>query len=512
MRRNLTLISAVLLAAALTAQPVAAQDDLPPRPEAASNIVGGEQATTGQFPWTAALVRRGDRRKEGFGCGATVLSRSWILTAGHCVLDYDGEYPDSIYGNYVAPSYFDVVTGINSLAEDGGGQRLQVTAINPHPGYNWATNDYDVALLRVSRPTSAPEIAVIGTSGSELALDDAGATATAIGWGATFSGATSIPTLQRFVALPVQTSATCSGAYPPGFTDPGGFLLEYDASNMICAGPMSGGKDSCQGDSGGPLAVQAGDGSWRQIGIVSFGLYCAEPGYPGVYHRLTSSAGWVAGTTRYGPFNGDGFAFVNRQYQDFVGRKPTTSEYASWLNRLTSSQPASMIASLAAAAPWDGNASMNVRLYRAAFLRDPDTGGLDYWVQRRWAGRGPVSIANHFTASSEFINKYGSLSNDDFVTRIYQNVFDRNPDPGGRTYWNNKLGRGIGRGQMLYELSNSSEYRRDTSTRVRIITTRFAILRQVPTSNEIATSQAMTQTELINSLRLSYRYASRFSG
>ena len=47
-----------------------------------------------------------------------------------------------------------------------------------------------------------------------------------------------------------------------------------------------------QGDSGGPLQLYI-DGAWVQIGIVSFGNRCAEPGYPGVYTRITKFLNWV---------------------------------------------------------------------------------------------------------------------------------------------------------------------------------------------------------------------------
>ncbi len=500
------LLACVALAVGV-AMPASARatEQPPPQPQ----IVGGSIAPPGAYGWTAALIRRGESRTSGFACGAVVLSRSWVLTAGHCVLDYDDRYPDATYGNYVGPSYYDVLTGTQSLAGSGG-QRLQVVAVYPHPSYHPATNDDDVALLRVARPTSATEIAVIGSSPPELALDDAGATATVSGWGTTSSGG-SVSTSLRAVDVPIQSNATCTNAYPPGFTD-GAEVLEYHASNMICAGPMSGGKDSCQGDSGGPLAVQAGDTSWHLVGTVSFGLGCAEANYPGIYHRLTATSSWIGSVRRFGPFNPDASGFVARQFVDFAGRFPTASERSSWNNRLKNSPPADLITSLQGAPAWDGNAGMNARLYRAAFLRNPDTSGFDYWVRKRWAGTGPVAIANTFTASSEFTAKYGSLSTNDFVTQIYQNVFDRNPDPGGRSYWVKKLNGGAGRGQMLYELSNSSEYRTDTATLVRIITTRFGLLRAVPTASEITTSQAVSQRSLIDTLRTSLRYASRFTG
>ena len=100
------------------------------------------------------------------------------------------------------------------------------------------------------------------------------------------------------------------------------------------------------------------------------------------------------------------------------------------------------------------------RLYSAYFERYPDPSGWSYWNgKHRFEYVTLGDMSNYFTQSDEFISTYGSsLSNNAFITLVYNNVLDRTPDQAGLDYWNYQMSRGMTRGELMIYFGESAEF------------------------------------------------------
>ena len=78
-------------------------------------------------------------------------------------------------------------------------------------------------------------------------------------------------------------------------------------------------------------------------------------------------------------------------------------------------------------------------LYVAYFGRAADPTGLDYWVE---AGTTQAAFAANMYAQAEFKDAYGSKSVEAQVNQIYKNLFDREADVTGLTYWTQQINLG----------------------------------------------------------------------
>jgi hypothetical protein len=108
------------------------------------------------------------------------------------------------------------------------------------------------------------------------------------------------------------------------------------------------------------------------------------------------------------------------------------------------------------------------RLYGAALDRTPDQNGLKAWTAALTSGTSDlVQVAEGFTQSPEFQSKYGgNLTDGQYITLLYQNVLDREPDAAGLAAWEGALKSGLSRAEALVGFSDSPENLQKTSAAI----------------------------------------------
>ncbi|XP_071811094.1 trypsin-like isoform X2 [Apostichopus japonicus] len=243
------------------------------RPLSFARIVGGVAAQPGEWPWQVSIRQNSALDNfEGHLCGGTLLNKRWVLSAAHCFNKYDrneAEYK-VVLGNH----------RVNDL--DDTQQSINVSEVIVHPYYNsLITRNNDIALLRLSSDVEFNDY----IRPACLPSQDwpAGTSVWITGWGEQ-KVSTKDEILQE-ISVPIISTATCN---QPGWYE--GYVIECC---MFCAGLPEGGKDSCQGDSGGPVVVENELGAFEVIGIVSWGIGCAEQNHPGVYTRVFAYLSWI---------------------------------------------------------------------------------------------------------------------------------------------------------------------------------------------------------------------------
>ncbi|NXK13120.1 TMPS9 protease, partial [Herpetotheres cachinnans] len=237
-----------------------------PAMQTASRIVGGSEASRGEFPWQVSL-----RENNEHFCGAAILTEKWLVSAAHCFTEFQD------------PAMWAAYTGTTSLrGSDSSAVRMGIARIIPHPSYNADTADYDVAVLELKTPVTFTKYI------QPVCLPDArhhfptSKKCLISGWGYLKEDFLVKPEFLQKATVELLDQTLCSSLYSHVLTD-----------RMLCAGYLEGKIDSCQGDSGGPLVCQEPSGKFFLAGIVSWGIGCAEARRPGVYTRVTKLRDWI---------------------------------------------------------------------------------------------------------------------------------------------------------------------------------------------------------------------------
>lgn len=257
---------------------------------AGDRIMGGTRTNLFQFPWMVLLSYYSDRIGVALGCGGTLISERYVLTAAHCLLGLGRiRLTSVVIGEYDVRTNPDcaIIKGKKICAP-----KIKNTTVEEaihHPGFSFHTGANDIALIRLAEPAdfslkSVKPICLPRTRAlqTESLVGDFGLVA---GWGATENGLLS-PVLMS-VSLPIISTEECNTMFHG---------RRNITAKQICAGGQKG-KDTCRGDSGGPLMYQAMLGhnvKYVQWGIVSFGYKtCGSAIYPGVFTNVAYYMDWI---------------------------------------------------------------------------------------------------------------------------------------------------------------------------------------------------------------------------
>ncbi len=285
-------------------------------------IISGAVAADGAWPWQVALVSNAsDTVYNNQYCGGTLVTRTWVLTAAHCVYDEDD---DTGTLTQVLPDSIKVLAG-TTLLIDGQGELLPVARIYPHPDYDPVAIENDIALIELAHPPAIANVGPVPLPSREVeaAITRSGTPATVIGWGRMENGEYPVDLHQVGISILDRTDCNRNvlenrtGDAKAQFNEVRDYLgvangIAEDAwqlllsaaappitDNMVCSGTFEAARGSCNGDSGGPLMVALADGTYVQVGIVSWSFSaateatCDASANFSAYTRVANYIDWI---------------------------------------------------------------------------------------------------------------------------------------------------------------------------------------------------------------------------
>jgi len=233
-------------------------------------IVGGVETKPLEFPWQVSVKDPYDGTDHN--CGGTIISDQWILTAAHC-----DETKVIVMGDH------------DFAKREGTEVQIPIVKWIIHPKMT-SYEEYDLALVKLEKKLDfegehkhlAP--VCLATPEDDQKFAAPGTTCTVSGWGYIDNRGGTLPDTLHKVDVPVWANDECKEEFNQ-LTD-----------KHICT-RRSGIHSTCAGDSGGPLQCKKDDGSFVQVGTVSYSLPdCQSDPKPSVFTRVSSYHDWIMET------------------------------------------------------------------------------------------------------------------------------------------------------------------------------------------------------------------------
>ncbi|XP_018026668.1 phenoloxidase-activating factor 2-like [Hyalella azteca] len=176
----------------------------------------------------------------------------------------------------------------------------RVKQVVTHEQYNAGSLSNNYALLLLESPvTLSPHIDTICLPDENTSIDPNKCFVT--GWGKNeFGKEGEFQNILKKVSLPIVEHNACQTALRT--TRLGKYFHLH--STFTCAGGGVNREDACKGDGGSPLVCPYAQdpATYVQVGIVSWGIGCGEPGIPGVYADVAKGIPWVTAKLKTLPY------------------------------------------------------------------------------------------------------------------------------------------------------------------------------------------------------------------
>ena len=228
-------------------------------------IIGGTNIDISNVPWQVSLRNIASNRHF---CGASIISKNWVVTAAHCV--------QGVQANNIR-----VHAGTAHQFVDNEGVFINCDRVIIHPYYNPNSFDNDIALLHLTSPLSFNSNIQPIRLNTDEAYNAVNTIARLTGWGTTQNSVN--PDLNnhlQYVDLPVisrEYAISVNSEYIRLTSNMLPFFMEGSAA--------------AQGDSGGPAAINIGS-EYFLTGVCSWGIFPKDQN-PTVYTKVSNYIDWI---------------------------------------------------------------------------------------------------------------------------------------------------------------------------------------------------------------------------
>jgi secreted trypsin-like serine protease len=241
--------------------PVCGQKSIP----STALIVKGDTTNKGEFPWQVAIYQRRGLEPNQLICGGTLISERIILTAAHCVTDYEGKVLSKSNYTLAVGKYY---RSYSDPRDTPQAQFSEVDDIFVPVQYKGMVQNYfeDIAIMVSKRIFQFSQtVQPVCVDWTKTYLDDFLKSDTKglghiSGWGFTEENQKPSDEL-RSIRLPLISRQNCLSQLGEDFE----IYLTFD---KLCAGYQNG-TSVCKGDAGGGLVFKHANNRFYIFGILS---------------------------------------------------------------------------------------------------------------------------------------------------------------------------------------------------------------------------------------------------